>query len=77
MTVTIDERGRIMLPAVLRRQLELSPGDQLVLQVGEGAFKAQSVRNTVTAFQGILSHVEADKSWADELIEERRKEAEG
>src|ERR1700687_1638572 len=44
-TVALGERGRIVLPAPLRRRLDLQPGDRLILIVdSNGGFRVVSAR---------------------------------
>ncbi len=77
--VHIDERGRLVLPAKLRRQLDLEKGEALLLLVeSDGNVKLISPRKAARQGRGLLRRLapeSAERRLAEELIEERRKEA--
>lgn len=73
--VQLGERGRVVLPAPLRRELELERGDQLVLEVEEGAIRLVPARAIAGRFQGAFRGRYGGRSLADELLAERREEA--
>ncbi len=70
----MDDRGRVVLPAELRRRLEMHPGDELVLtEEADGALRLQSRRaaaRTLIGLAGQLTH-----SAVADLRAERRREA--
>jgi AbrB family looped-hinge helix DNA binding protein len=73
--VTLGERGRVVLPAPLRRELGVQAGDRLILRVLEdGTVQLVSARQLAAELKGIFKDVAPDRSWADELIAERRAE---
>jgi AbrB family looped-hinge helix DNA binding protein len=75
-TVSVGERGRLVLPAALRRQLALQPGDRLVLTIDpDGGFRAVSARERATRLLGLYRDVASGRSLTDDLIAERREEA--
>jgi AbrB family looped-hinge helix DNA binding protein len=75
-TVEIGERGRIVLPAAIRRQLGLAEGDELIVSVLPDKTIRLTSRKTVAAnFRGAYKRLSATKSLVDELIADRRKEA--
>lgn len=73
--VQLGERGRLVLPAPLRRELDLKRGDQLVLDLEGEAVRLVPARAIASRFQGALSGRYGDRSLADELLAERREEA--
>jgi AbrB family looped-hinge helix DNA binding protein len=75
-SVTLGERGRLVLPAELRRQLSLNPGDRLVITMEEdGSFRVISARELARRLRGLLADLSSGTSLADELIADRREEA--
>jgi AbrB family looped-hinge helix DNA binding protein len=74
--VALGDRGRLVLPAKLRRRLDLQPGDRLILAVDdEGGFRVVSAREPVNRLCGLYLGLVPGRSLADELIAERREEA--
>ena len=41
--VTLDEKNRITVPYLLRKELDLKPGDTLVLRVADGRIEAAKI----------------------------------
>jgi AbrB family looped-hinge helix DNA binding protein len=73
--VHLGERGRVVLPAPLRRALSLERGDQLVLELEEGAVRLTPGRTLASRFHGAFRSRYGGRSLADELLAERRQEA--
>ncbi|MGH8248165.1 MAG: AbrB/MazE/SpoVT family DNA-binding domain-containing protein [Gammaproteobacteria bacterium] len=72
----LGNRGRLVLPAKVRRRLKLRQGDRMVLIVhSDGSLRLASLRDQVKKVQGMFSHLNAGGSLVDELIRERREEA--
>jgi AbrB family looped-hinge helix DNA binding protein len=73
----MGEGGRVVIPSPLRRALGLKPGDPVVFVLREQEIALLTPRQAVARAQAIVRrHVPADRSLADELIRERRREAE-
>ncbi len=74
--VQIGAQGRVVIPAALRKALRLQPGDRLVArQVGESlVLERREVveRRLRERFQGVPKNLRI----VDELLAERRAEAE-
>lgn len=69
-TVTLDERGRVVLPAALRRRLGIQPGDELVVsQEADGALRLTSRHAAARALIGLAGS--ADHSTVEELRTDR------
>ncbi len=72
----IDPAGRILIPAEARQQLNISPGDEVFLEVRDG-------RMTVSTFKTVLRELQQEigerakqgGSVVDELLAERQEEA--
>ncbi len=72
--LAIGERGRLVLPAQVRRRLKLHPGDKLTLTITEdGGMRLESRRQALRKLRGSFSHL--GQGLVDELLAERRKEA--
>ena len=72
--VQLGAQGRVVIPAHLRRQLKLKPGDHLVVR-REGERIVLEPRAAVAArLLARFSGVPADVSLVDELLTERRDE---
>ena len=75
-TVTLGERGRLVLPAKLRRRLDLRPGDRLLIaREAGGRFTVISARAAARRLCGLYRELAPGRSLADELIAERREDA--
>jgi AbrB family looped-hinge helix DNA binding protein len=78
--VVLAPNGRIVIPAAIREELGVAPGDTLLLNVEDGVLQIESYatrirrvqREVAEAFRGLRA---PGASMADELIAERREEA--
>jgi len=74
--IQIGQRGRMVLPAPARKRLGIRPGDRLVLLVDPGGeTRLVSLRRQVERCCGMLAGIAPDRVLSDELIAERRREA--
>jgi AbrB family looped-hinge helix DNA binding protein len=72
---TIGEGGRIVIPAVFRRALDLIPGDEVVLQLEERGIRILSVSHAIKyAQEAVQRHNTNGRSLSQELIKQRREE---
>jgi bifunctional DNA-binding transcriptional regulator/antitoxin component of YhaV-PrlF toxin-antitoxin module len=75
--VSLGSEGEVRLPERLRVRLGWREGDKLVLVADEtGDVKVLTMHDAVRSVRGTLGPQAAGRSLADELIEERRREAE-
>jgi AbrB family looped-hinge helix DNA binding protein len=73
----IDEAGRILIPARLRRQLGIAPGDAVVLKTQGRELHLRSYKAIEEAQVIIGKYIPGrERSLVDELIAQRRREAE-
>lgn len=73
-TARLDERGRLVLPAALRRRLGIQPGDELVIsEEADGALRLASRQAAARALIGLAGS--ADHSTVEELRTERGHDA--
>jgi antitoxin PrlF len=70
--------GRLQLPVVIRKHLGLSDGDTVVLEVKDNTLYIRSYDESVKRAQARLKYLmpEDGTRLSDELIADRRKEAE-
>ena len=76
----LDQAGRILIPATFRKNLHVEPGDELMLQMQDNVISIttplQALRKIQNKIQEHFKQRGEDFSLVDELIKERRKEAE-
>ncbi|GAA5512044.1 hypothetical protein Dcar01_00758 [Deinococcus carri] len=70
----MDAQGRVLIPASLRRQLQLQPGEKLIPRIEDGKLILEKRSEVRRRLLGIFSPQEP--SPVGELLEERRQEAE-
>lgn len=69
--------GRLQVPADIRRELGLADGDPVVMRVVDGELHVRPMRDVLARVQARLrAYVPASSSLSDELIADRRAEAE-
>src|SRR5258708_6885039 len=72
----MNEWGRIVIPAKLRAELKLEPGAHLVLRNDGGRLIVESLESVLDYFQSFFADLPAERLLSEELIAERRIEAE-
>lgn len=73
----LGKSGRLVIPAKIRRALDLHPGDELLLRVEEDGLRLSTRAQAIARAQALVRrYISEDRSLADELIAERREEAE-
>lgn len=74
----LDRAGRILIPSKLRKELKVGPGDPMVLETKGDELRLRPYRKAIREAQAIIAKYipDRDRPLVDELIEERRKEAE-
>jgi AbrB family looped-hinge helix DNA binding protein len=73
--VRVGPQGRIVIPAALREELGVNPGQELVARVEDGRLVLERREDVVRRLKGRFSHVPAGRMLSEELIAERREEA--
>jgi AbrB family looped-hinge helix DNA binding protein len=72
----LSANGRIVIPASMREQLGVKPGDPVLMEVEDGVLRIESYPTMIARVQRELAHLRTPGSLAsDELIAERREEA--
>jgi bifunctional DNA-binding transcriptional regulator/antitoxin component of YhaV-PrlF toxin-antitoxin module len=76
-TVALGPNGEVRVPAGLLHRLGWREGDKLVLTADEaGDVRVLTLHDAVHSVRGMLGSQAGERRLADELIEERRREAE-
>jgi AbrB family looped-hinge helix DNA binding protein len=73
--VTINKQGRIVIPVALRKALGVKPGDELVARVKDGQLVLETRDALLDRIQARFAHIPRERSLVDELIAERREQA--
>ena len=75
--VTVDERGRVMLPAEVRAKLKIGDGDRIALILeDDGTMSLKTHEVALNNLQGMFKHLAPKDHFAsDDLIAERRRQA--
>lgn len=75
--VRIVDGGKLVIPAAMRRELGISTGDTVLVDVNDGELRVRSIPRAIERARAILrKHVPEGVELADELISDRRREAE-
>jgi len=75
--VRMDSNGRIVVPAEVRKELRLEPGEALTLIVQDNAVRIISLREALKQVQALARKKTGGRTGlVDEFIAERRREAE-
>jgi AbrB family looped-hinge helix DNA binding protein len=76
LTVSVDGSGRILLPAKIRKELDLGKGSVLTVDVTKEGLVLRSRAQAIQRAQEYFSRFKPKRGRAsDELIRERRREA--
>lgn len=74
--VPLGDKGRLVIPAALRKACGLKAGDRLVAKLeADGSIRLAKAASPVERARGMFAHLATDRSVVDELIQERREEA--
>jgi len=71
----VSAGGRIVIPAEIRRKMGIHSGDQVILSYHDGELHIATRKQRLKQAKAIVKAYAGDISLADELIEERKAEA--
>lgn len=72
----LTENGRVLIPAEIRKSLNLKAGDRLVMRVIDGEIRLVPQSEAIKRAQDLIAqYVDPKQSLSEELINERRREA--
>ncbi|WP_029117848.1 AbrB/MazE/SpoVT family DNA-binding domain-containing protein [Mycobacterium sp. URHB0044] len=75
-TITLGRQGRLVIPAEIRAQLGLSPGDRVHLYLDGQRLVMERPQDAVSELRRLGAGVSKNRSLVDELLAERRAAAE-
>jgi len=70
--LVLGQQGRLVIPADVRKALELAPGDRLHLHLSGQRLVLERQQDAVLELRGMASNVPKTRSLVDELLAERR-----
>lgn len=70
----INENGRIVIPALCRRQLHLKPGENLIIRIDNDEMRIYSAKHSLEKAQKLIQKHAKDKNLVKELKLMRRKD---
>jgi len=73
--VQLGAQGRVVIPAHLRKSMDLKPGDRLVARQDGDSIVLEKRENLVKRLQARFTNIPGEISLVDELINERQAEA--
>ena len=72
----LGRNGRLVIPIAYRKKMRISAGHRLILRYEDGSLRIMTARQAVQFAQSLVRrYVQEDRSLADELIAERKKES--
>lgn len=75
--VRLGDRGRLVLPAAVRERLGLEAGDMLLLNIeSDSGIRLEKLSDAADEAMGLFAHIAPGRRLVDELLLERRQEAE-
>jgi AbrB family looped-hinge helix DNA binding protein len=74
--VRLNENGRVVIPASVRKMLGMNAGDELILRVEDDELHVTTMQKRLERAQRLVrKYIKPGASLADELIADRRREA--
>lgn len=71
--VTIGENGRMIIPAIFRKQLDIKPGDEVIMSISaDNDIIVHSPKQSLHKLQKLFK--KGNESFVDSLLEMRKKE---
>ena len=75
MVAQVSAGGRIVIPAEIRRKMDIHCGDQVILSYHDGELHIATRKQRLQQAKDSVKACTPDSSLAEQLIEERRAEA--
>lgn len=74
-TSHLEPSGRLLIPAAIRRNPGLQPGQELVIVEENGGLQIFTRAAAIGKVQEYFAPFKDNRCWSEELIQERRREA--
>lgn len=75
-SVRLEQSGRILIPAAIRRELNLKEGSELLLRLNDTGLQISTRQQAIKQVQARLrKYVPKGRLLSQELLDERREEA--
>lgn len=76
-TVKLEKSGRVLIPAAIRRKLNLKEGSEVILHVDETGIRMGTRQQALARIhERLRRYIPKDRTLSEELIQERRAETE-
>jgi len=73
----VSAGGRIVIPADIRRKMDIHSGDQVILSYQDDELHITTRKQRMQQAKAIVKSFAGNRSLAEQLLEERRAEANG
>jgi AbrB family looped-hinge helix DNA binding protein len=72
----LNANGRVVIPAAVRKALDLRPGDELIIRVEDGELRMSTRRQALARARRVIREsIPGDEDLTQSLIDDRRAEA--
>jgi AbrB family looped-hinge helix DNA binding protein len=75
-TSKLEPSGRLLIPAALRQKLNLAPGAEMIIQESDGILHIHTRQAAIRKVQQYFARFDNGRSMSEELLQERKAEAE-
>ena len=75
LTAQVSAGGRIVIPAEIRREMGINSGDEVILSYHDGELHISTRKQRLQQAKAIVKVCASHVSLAEQLLEERRAEA--
>jgi AbrB family looped-hinge helix DNA binding protein len=73
----LNANGRVVIPAAVRKALDLRPGDELIMRIEDGELRLSTRRQALERARRMIREcIPGDEDLTQSLIDDRRREAE-
>ncbi len=73
--IKIGEGGRLVIPAIYRKALNVEPGDELIIRLDEGELRLFHQKKALEHIRNAVKHSKRTQEATDEFITFRKKDS--